>query len=209
MSIESTSEKTVRDVAVVGGGPAGMIAALTAAREGARVTLLERNEKLGKKLYITGKGRCNVTNIADFEEFFAQVPRNPRFLNAAVRRFSAQDLIALLESLGVETVVQRGGRVFPKSEKASDVTRALERALQRAGVRVRLGCRVQAVLREDGAVNGVLLGDGTKLPAQSCLLYTSNGPRPLIGRDAAPAPGQGRRGDRGAFPRQQADERLL
>ena len=181
MSIESTSEKTVRDVAVVGGGPAGMIAALTAAREGARVTLLERNEKLGKKLYITGKGRCNVTNIADFEEFFAQVPRNPRFLNAAVRRFSAQDLTALLESLGVETVVQRGGRVFPKSEKASDVTRALERALQGAGVRVRLGCRVQAVLQEDGAVNGVLLEDGTKLPAHSVIVATGGVSYPSTG----------------------------
>lgn len=181
MNIESTSAKTVREVAVIGGGPAGMIAALTAAREGAQVTLLERNEKLGKKLYITGKGRCNVTNIADFEEFFAQVPRNPRFLNAAVRRFSAQDLIALLESLGVATVVQRGGRVFPESEKASDVTRALERALRAAGVRVRLGCRVQTILQGDGIVRGVLLEDGTELPAQSVVVATGGVSYPSTG----------------------------
>lgn len=181
MNIESTSAKTVREVAVIGGGPAGMIAALTAAREGAQVTLLERNEKLGKKLYITGKGRCNVTNIADFEEFFAQVPRNPRFLNAAVRQFSAQDLIALLESLGVATVVQRGGRVFPESEKASDVTRALERALRAAGVRVRLGCRVQTILQGDGIVRGVLLEDGTELPAQSVVVATGGVSYPSTG----------------------------
>ena len=129
MNTGFTLEKTACDVLVVGGGAAGMMAALQAAWAGARVILLEKNEKLGKKIYITGKGRCNVTNTADLHDFFAQVPRNPRFLNAAVRRFGHEDLTALLTMLGTETKVERGGRVFPVSDKASDVTRALARGL--------------------------------------------------------------------------------
>ncbi len=181
MNTVSTSEKTVHDLAVVGGGPAGMLAALTAAREGARVLLLERNEKLGKKLYITGKGRCNVTNVADFEEFFAQVPRNPRFLNAAVRGFSAQDLMALLQDLGVPLDVQRGGRVFPKSEKASDVTRALESALAQAGVRVRLSARVEALEQQEDAVSAVLLKDGERIPVRCAVIATGGVSYPSTG----------------------------
>ena len=98
-------------VLVIGGGAAGMMAALFAAREGARVTLLEKNEKLGKKLYITGKGRCNVTNACgDIQDFLREVPRNPRFLYSALRQFSPQDMLDLLRELGCETKVERGQR---------------------------------------------------------------------------------------------------
>ena len=130
MNTGSMSAKTACDVAVIGGGAAGMMAALQAAWAGARVALLEKNEKLGKKIYITGKGRCNVTNVADIDDFFKQIPRNPRFLNAAARQFTHEDVTGLLEMLGTPTKVERGGRVFPESDKASDVTRALDRGMR-------------------------------------------------------------------------------
>ena len=136
MSTGSMSARTACDVIVIGGGAAGMMAALQAAWAGASVTLLEKNEKLGKKLYITGKGRCNVTNVAELDEFFASVPRNPRFLNAALRQFTHEDTTATLDMLGTPTKVERGGRVFPVSDKASDVTRALARGMKDAGVQV-------------------------------------------------------------------------
>ena len=116
----------MHDVLVIGGGAAGMLAAIYAARTGGQVTLLERNEKLGKKVYITGKGRCNVTNDCTLDEFMREVARNPRFLYSALSFFGPQQMMALLEEGGCPTVVQRGRRVFPASEKASDVIRTLE-----------------------------------------------------------------------------------
>ncbi|MDR3050425.1 MAG: NAD(P)/FAD-dependent oxidoreductase [Oscillospiraceae bacterium] len=169
------------DVAVVGGGPAGMLAALTAARAGARVTLLERNEKLGKKLYITGKGRCNVTNTADFEDFFGQVPRNPRFLQAAIRGFSHVALRDVLQQLGVPTVEERGRRVFPASQKASDVTRGLARGLAEAGVDVRLSCRALALDAAYGAISGLRLENGEALAARAVILATGGASYPATG----------------------------
>lgn len=150
-------------VTVIGGGPAGMAAALFAAQAGAQVTLLERNEKLGKKLYITGKGRCNVTNTA--ENLLESIPHNASFLHSAFAFLDAEGLRALLDTWGCPTKVERGGRVFPVSEKASDVGRALERALRSAGVTVEFSCRVtglQAFL-EKGAV--VLATGGASYPS--------------------------------------------
>ena len=115
----------MHNILIIGGGAAGMMAAIYAARTGGNVTLLERNEKLGKKVYITGKGRCNVTNDCTLDEFMKEVPRNPRFLYSAMSYFSPQQMMELLEDAGCPVVVQRGRRVFPASEKASDVTRAL------------------------------------------------------------------------------------
>ncbi len=171
-------------VLVIGGGPAGMMAAIQAAQSGAAVTLLERNEKLGKKLYITGKGRCNVTNTADFEEFFRQVPRNPRFLQAAVRGFSQAELRDWLEDWGVPTVEERGGRVFPASQKASDVTRALTRALEAAEVKVRLNARVRSLLKEEGearGVAGVVLESREVLRARAVVIATGGASYPATG----------------------------
>ncbi len=135
------------DVLVVGCGPAGMMAAIAAAERGARVLVLERNEKAGKKLYITGKGRCNVTNAADAETLRGQIVHNGRFLFSALSQFDNKQLMALLERAGVPLKVERGGRVFPVSDKASDVTRALLGEMRRLGVEIRYDCRVRGVGR--------------------------------------------------------------
>ena len=142
-------------VAVIGGGAAGQMAAITAAQNGHRVTLLEKNEKLGKKLYITGKGRCNVTNDCGRDGFFSNVVRNPRFLYSAYAAFSERDMMAFLEKNGCPVKVERGQRVFPVSDKSSDVQKALDRALKAAGVSIRLNSDVREILTRDGIVCGV------------------------------------------------------
>ena len=171
----------MRNVIVIGGGAAGMMAALFAAREGARVTLLERNEKLGKKLYITGKGRCNVTNAADMEQFQRRIFRNPRFMYAAFAALDNRALMDLMESLGVPLKVERGERVFPESDKASDIISALQRELRRLGVDVRLNARVKALVIENGACAGVLMEDGGHLAADAVVVATGGLSYPTTG----------------------------
>ncbi|MBQ4609871.1 MAG: NAD(P)/FAD-dependent oxidoreductase [Clostridia bacterium] len=173
-------EKTRLDVIVVGGGAAGMMAALQAAWAGAKVLLLEKNEKLGKKIYITGKGRCNVTNVADTEDFFRQVPRNAKFLNAAVRQFDHDDVTSLLAMLGTETKVERGGRVFPVSDKASDVTRAFARGMKDAGVQVELNTAVSHIRKEEGGF-AVDLAQGGTLHAKAVVVATGGMSYPSTG----------------------------
>ena len=158
------------EIVVIGGGAAGMMAAVFAARAGANVTLLEKNEKLGKKVYITGKGRCNLTNDCDLDGFLAQVPRNPRFLYSALNFFSPRDMMALLEENGCPVTVQRGKRVFPSSEKASDVTKALTSLLRKLNVRVRLDCDVRSLKTEAGRITGAELADGSVLSADAVIL---------------------------------------
>lgn len=136
---------------VIGGGPSGMIAAGMAAGGNHEVVLLEKNEKLGKKLYITGKGRCNITNDKDIEEFISETVRNGRFLYSAYYGFTNRDLMGFMESLGLPLKVEQGGRVFPKSDKASDVTRALSRWLQEQGVRVELHSEVIGITHNGSA----------------------------------------------------------
>jgi len=168
-------------IIVIGGGAGGMMAAIFAARSGAQVTLLERNEKLGKKIYITGKGRCNVTNDCTQDEFLREVPRNPRFLYSALNFFSPQDMMSLLEQAGCPVVVQRGRRVFPATEKASDVNRTLGRMMQQSGVKVLLDCRVKAIHTVDGRAAGVVLQDGTVMPADGVILATGGKSYPMTG----------------------------
>ena len=148
-------------VFVIGGGPAGMICAANAAKNGHTVTLFERNEKLGKKLYITGKGRCNVTNVAERDAFFEHVLRNPRFLYSAFSHFDNKDLMERIEQAGVPLKTERGGRVFPVSDKSSDILRACEKIVRESGVTVRLNAHVDEVLTQDGAISGIRIGAQT------------------------------------------------
>ncbi len=169
-------------IIVVGGGAAGMLAALFAARGGAKVTLLEKNEKLGKKVYITGKGRCNVTNACeDVEDFLREVPRNPRFLYSALRFFGPFDMLSLLHELGCETKIERGRRAFPVSDHASDVTKALEKGLRQAGADIRLHSEVKRILTEENRVTGALLSDGRILPADVVIVCTGGVSYPSTG----------------------------
>ncbi len=138
------------NVGVIGAGAAGTLAAILLARQGLRVTLLEKNEKIGKKLYITGKGRCNLTNNCDLQTFFQNVVRGEKFLRSALYGFTPQDAMAFFSEAGLELVTERGNRVFPASQKSSDVIKALERELKRAGVDLKLNCSVESIRLESG-----------------------------------------------------------
>jgi predicted Rossmann fold flavoprotein len=158
----STKKRTDNSVKVIviGGGAAGMMAAITAAEQGAEVILFERNDRMGKKLRITGKGRCNLTNDCELNEFLQNVPTNPRFLYTALTRFSTADTKAFFEGLGVPLKTERGKRVFPVSDKAGDIVAALDRQCRVLGVQV-LHERVQALLIEDGEAVGVKTANAT------------------------------------------------
>ena len=159
-------------VIVVGGGPAGMFAAIAAAERGHEVVLLEKNEKLGKKLYITGKGRCNITNGGDMDTLFANVMTNPKFLYSAFYDYDNQRVIDFFEENGLATKVERGNRVFPVSDHSSDVIATLQRVLKRTGVMVQLHAEVRQILTGEGAVRGVKLADGSVLEAERVILAT-------------------------------------
>ncbi|MGI6175104.1 MAG: NAD(P)/FAD-dependent oxidoreductase [Christensenellales bacterium] len=137
------------DVIVIGGGPAGMLAAGRAGELHKKTLLLEKNEKLGKKLYLTGKGRCNITNACDRESFFSHIISNPRFLYSAYSRLDNEALLALLADYGLKTKVERGNRVFPVSDKASDVSKALTRYMEQGGVEVRLRAHVRSIAEHE------------------------------------------------------------
>ena len=171
------------DLIVVGGGAAGMMAAITAARMGTEVCLVERNPKVGRKLYITGKGRCNVTNHCTPEEALAATPRNGRFLYSAMSRTTPADVEEFFTSLGVELKVERGNRVFPKSDKSADIIDALFLELKRLRVPI-LQERVSAVCLRDGAVCAVEMGEGKSRTGLSCkavILATGGASYPATG----------------------------
>lgn len=163
------------EVIVIGGGAAGMIAAARAAESGNKVTLIEKNEKLGKKIYITGKGRCNVTN-SDTTSFADNVVRNFNFMRSAFSRFDSNDTIELLERYGVKTKIERGNRVFPCSDKASDVTKALSAYMLDYGVNILLNTETRNIVSENGNVTGVNIinTDGNKqfIKADKVILAT-------------------------------------
>ena len=172
----------MRSVLIIGAGAAGLMAAVFAAGAGAEVTVLERNEKPGKKIYLTGKGRCNVTNDCTMEEFLREVPQNPRFLYSALSFFSPEDMKNLLAENGCPTVTQRGRRVFPVTEKASDVTRTLVRVAQQRGTRILLNQRVKRLLiGETGRVTGAETEDGAQRAADAVILATGGVSYPATG----------------------------
>lgn len=170
------------DLIIAGAGPAGMIAAITAAEAGKRVLLLERNPKPGRKLLITGKGRCNVTNNCDRDTLLANIPRNPRFLYAAFSRFSTADTMEFFESRGVPLKTERGNRVFPVSDKAADILNALEKGLRHPLITIQ-EARISKLLTlpDNTGVCGVVCEDGTEYHAASVLLACGGKSYPRTG----------------------------
>lgn len=169
------------EVIVIGGGPAGMFAALFAARNGHKVILIEKNEKLGKKLYITGKGRCNITNAGDMEDLFDHVVSNPKFLYSAFYSFDNQMVISFFEEHGLSTKVERGNRVFPVSDHSSDVIAALQRALLSQKVEILLYTKVERLLVEEECIKGVVLSNKKELYADAVIVATGGLSYPTTG----------------------------
>ena len=168
-------------VIVIGGGPAGMMAAVAAADKGHKVTLLEKNEKLGKKLFITGKGRCNVTNAADMDVLFGNVCTNEKFLYSAFYQYDNRAIMEFLEGAGCPLKVERGDRVFPVSDHSSDVIAALQRELKKRGVEILLHTEAKRLLTEEDTVRGVELTNGKELKADACILCTGGVSYPSTG----------------------------
>lgn len=159
-------------IAVVGGGAAGMLAAIAAAQNGHEVHLYEKNEKLGKKIFITGKGRCNVTNACDMDTLFSSVVTNKKFLYSAFYGFTNYDMMDLLERCGVRLKIERGGRVFPESDKSSDIIGALVSECKRSGVSVYLHTEVKGLIIDDGACRGLLLQGNRRVDADRVIVAT-------------------------------------
>ena len=159
-------------VIVIGGGAAGAVAAIFAARNGHQVELFEKNEKIGKKLFITGKGRCNVTNAGDMDVLFDAVKSNPKFLYSAFYSFTNEQAMDFFEELGVRLKVERGNRVFPESDHSSDIIHALKRELERLGVEIHFCTEVKDVLVEHEKFTGVVLKNGKKVSGDACVVAT-------------------------------------
>lgn len=171
-------------VLVIGGGAAGMMAAVFAARNGQEVYLFEKNEKLGKKIFITGKGRCNITNAGDMDTLFASVTRNPKFLYSAFYGFTNEQTIIFFEELGVPVKIERGNRVFPVSDHSSDVISALSREMNRLGVQVELNTEVASIvteMAETQRVRGIRLKNGREIAGDACIVATGGISYPSTG----------------------------
>lgn len=172
-------------VLIIGGGAAGMMAAVFAAKNGNKVEIFEKNEKLGKKLFITGKGRCNITNAAELEDFFPAVTSNPKFLYSAFYSFTNEQVISFFEELGVRTKVERGGRVFPVSDHSSDVIQALKKEMERLEVKINLNAEVKELRiekRPSGeTVTGILLASGKKISGDAVIVATGGISYPSTG----------------------------
>ena len=170
------------DCIVIGAGAAGMMCAITAAEMGKKVLLIEKNKVFGKKLRITGKGRCNVTNDCDADTFFANVVHHPAFLRSAYASFSCYDTMAFFERLGVPLKTERGGRVFPVSDRASDIVQALTDRLQQLDVSV-VHAEAESICVTDGRISGVRLKTGEVLSASRVVLACGGASSPATGSD--------------------------
>lgn len=167
-------------VVVIGAGPAGIMAALTAA-DSNKVIIIEKNNKIGKKLYITGKGRCNITNAKDISEFFDNIPGNPNFLYSSLYSFTNEEAMGMMESLGVKLKVERGDRVFPESDKSSDIISAFKAELDRKNVEVRLNTNIKDINVIDKKIISIILNDGTEIKADYYILCTGGLSYPQTG----------------------------
>lgn len=170
----------MKRVVVIGGGAAGLMAAVIAGREGAKVTLLEKMNYVGKKMGITGKGRCNITNACDMSDFIKNTPGNGKFLYGAYERFTNEDLLQLLHDAGLETKVERGGRVFPASDSALDVRNTFMKLMKHYGVDVHLEEPVKKLLVDDGVVTGVVT-DKETYHADAVVIATGGKSYPATG----------------------------
>ncbi len=166
---------------VIGGGPAGMLAGISAAENGDKVIILEKMEKTGKKLLITGKGRCNITNNGDLDEFMKNIPENSKFLFSSFNQYSNKDIVSLLNSEGVSTKVERGGRVFPVSDKSIDVLEALKRKLKKLNVETKTNFEVTKILTEAGVIKGIEGKNKEQLFADKVILATGGMSYPVTG----------------------------
>lgn len=167
-------------VIVIGAGPAGMMAAITAAKKH-KVILIDGNDRLGKKLFITGKGRCNVTNGKDIGDFFDNIPGNPHFLYSALYTYTNLDVMKFFEDAGVKLKVERGDRVFPLSDKSSDIISALSRELNKNGVDIRLKTKAKKFIKENNVIKTVVLDDGSEIKGDHFILCTGGKSYPLTG----------------------------
>lgn len=170
-------------IAVIGGGPGGMMAAVAAGEKGHQVDLFESNEKLGKKLYITGKGRCNLTNAVDIGDYFDSIVHNHSFLYSALYSYTNTDFMAFLEKHGVPLKIERGDRVFPISDKSSDVIGGFKTALKENRCQVYLNTRITDLLIENNSINGVILENGQQKKYDAVILATGGRTYPSTGSD--------------------------
>ena len=168
-------------VVVIGGGPSGMLAAISAAKEGNNITLLEKNNMLGKKLLITGKGRCNITSSLDMDEFIKNIPGNGKFLFSSFENYTNKDIIDLLEKQGVRVKEERGNRIFPVSDKSLDVRDALERELKNNSVTIKLNTTVKDIITKDDKVLKIELDNGGIIEADKVILATGGRSYPNTG----------------------------
>lgn len=168
-------------VVIIGGGPAGMLSAIKSAQEGNDVTILEKMNTCGRKLLITGKGRCNITNAIDIDEFIKNIPGNGKFLYSAFQNFNNQDIIKILEQEGVHTKVERGNRVFPTSDKSMDVLNALLKILKKLNVKIKTNTKVKEILVQENTVCGVLTENNEKIEAKKVILATGGKSYPATG----------------------------
>ena len=167
-------------VIVIGAGPAGIMAAITAA-ENHKVVLIDSNEKIAKKLFITGKGRCNITNAKDIGNFFDYIPGNPHFLYSALYSFTNNDVIEMIESEGTKLKVERGGRMFPASDKSSDIIKALSKKLSKAKVDINLNSKVTDIFFENDTIKSVEINGSQRISADYFIIATGGASYPLTG----------------------------
>lgn len=168
------------NICIIGGGAAGMICAITAARLGGDVTVIEKNEKLGKKIYITGKGRCNLTNSTDFDGYMNNIVTNKKFLYSSLKEFDSKKCMDFFENIGLKLKIERGNRVFPESDKSSDVIKVLEREMKRLGVKVRLNEKVIKLSSENEKISEVITDKNTYRPDKT-VICTGGISYPLTG----------------------------